>query len=753
MSQSQARSSSGVRDLRSMFEKKNEPTNDSSSDRGRSPGDASQSRSPSARKIRSSFVNVDPSGQMDGIGERRESFSGNDQNLQEAKSSVIDELKKRQGSAGKPEVIPEQAVKKNEMTLPERPKEVDNPDKPVSSLEDKAAALRPADPKSTAAVSGAEAVKSKPNSTTAKASKSNGADTKAKPPNLTTASRTSQPTGKVASTVNSPQSPSTSTKPRQSTASNTSRPARTSEASSTNSPPTKSKPRSPTRPVQLPSHLTQATASSAAKHDPDKKDNHKAHAKEGPRAATKPVNLPSRLTAGTASYNAKHEEKSDDQPKGPPKASSSTRTSMASAGTKPRASLASSTTSKRPSDIRNREQPQAEKKTTAPPSEGFLARMMKPTTASANRFGDDHEKPEPKAPPPKTSNAAGRTTKSSSRPSAAHDTTKKTPRPSVGPAKKIEEAVGSKAEAAKDAVEKTFEKSKPTGSSQNPESIGEASKSPKPVEPEEPSERGKHASSNEVAKPEKSGTSKHESASKADPVPKETESKELPQEHKSSAAAPSASVPNAQNPPPSKSLAEPQSKSDASTPSATENTSTEPTKASLPAVEKPTGTVDTPASHDKAPHKESEHVTESINKAPVVPLTETKESYTAHVPAATTSDEAVVKPDIEPKMDPIPMTTEKSEEANADKAAEDYVNEVKRALEEANNNPDAPTTKSEAEGKAEAIQEKTAQQESEHHAGKGLSPTKESLSGPNDGASGLEGTPGFGQKAEADVIR
>ena len=70
MSSNQRSSSSGgVRDLRAMFEKKDD-SNPASPDRGRSPsntsraGNSEKSPSTGSRKIRSNFVNVDSAGQM-----------------------------------------------------------------------------------------------------------------------------------------------------------------------------------------------------------------------------------------------------------------------------------------------------------------------------------------------------------------------------------------------------------------------------------------------------------------------------------------------------------------------------------------------------------------------------------------------------------------------------------------------------------------------------------------------------------------
>lgn len=109
----------------------------------------------------------------------------------------------------------------------------------------------------------------------------------------------------------------------------------------------KPKPRSPTRPINLPSHLTAATASSAAKYDP-------AEAASG---VTRKSSV----------------KKSNPPPVSKPAQSQSTRKSIS------RSSLPS--VSKRPN--------------TEHDDESFLARMMRPTQSSASKV---HEKPEIKSP-------------------------------------------------------------------------------------------------------------------------------------------------------------------------------------------------------------------------------------------------------------------------------------------------------------------------------------------------------------------
>lgn len=130
------------------------------------------------------------------------------------------------------------------------------------------------------------------------------------------------------------------------------------KASTTTSPGgfVKPKPRSPTRPVRLPSHLTAPTAASAAKHGEE-------------AAAQKPARKPS-----TASRPA---------PKAPAPAAKtqSSRTSLAPSTAAPK-------------------RPASRASTAAGASDGFLARMMRPTASSSSKT---HDKP---ASPPRRGAAA-----------------------------------------------------------------------------------------------------------------------------------------------------------------------------------------------------------------------------------------------------------------------------------------------------------------------------------------------------------
>ena len=727
---SQARSSSGVRDLRAMFENKNEPSNETSSDRGRSPGAASQSRSPSARKIRSSLVTVDSSerttlgnNQMDGISERRESFSVTDKKddptLQEAQVSVIDELRKRQGAIGRPEPVPEQAVTTPGAPMSDRNEQFGHPDKPVSSVKDQSAVLNPADPKLQVAVSGGDALKKKPSLKSEKGQqKTSEKTTKAKPPNLSTASRASYGPSKPSS-KSSPKTPTTASNFRKSTAVNQSKAQRTSAVSSNTSPSSKSKARSPTRPVNLPSNLTQPTASSAAKHEPEKKDSMRPQQKAGgSRTATKPVALPSRLTAGTASSNAKHETY-----EAPPtsKPAASTRASLTGTNAKPRASLAAGTSSKKKSSGRVKGHTDSEKKTSGTPSEGFLARMMKPTASSSHRAASDLEQSESKTvAPSKPAHAADRTVKSPSKVVAGNEGVKKdSPKSFTVSSERIAGETENKAD-----------------DEQAEANEMKASNLVKPVQP--------HPSVNEQANGEESAHAESSNVlPKADnptqPVmPKSTTVK--PEEGSSGLkreTAPPASLSNS-----SISAAEPTYQNIVDF--------LDKSPSPLPSQARASNNGATDA---------------RLHKAEPTPLMETDPFDKSHVPGTTTSDVVNASPFTPEKLAPMPPTTNMTDALEADDRTEKVQQQVKHeeAKEDSTgiDNSALPTANTEVQTKSietnasHAEMEETSKKKHPETTGAKESATKEkeSTPTPHESAAPLEGTPGFEQQAGTEVIR
>ncbi|GME26612.1 hypothetical protein GTA08_BOTSDO04730 [Neofusicoccum parvum] len=162
---------------------------------------------------------------------------------------------------------------------------------------------------------------------------------------------------------------STASKPRTS-----SRPAaeRKKDITHTSPPFTKPRPKSPTRPAKLPSHLTQPTAASAAKREAEKAEEKKAAARPKTTTPRAPAVASKTTTAAASKTGADHAKK---------------------AGSRP--SLPAQSTTKRPESRTARPSMGAKA-----PDDSFLARMMRPTAASASKT---HEKKDDvKSPPRRT---------------------------------------------------------------------------------------------------------------------------------------------------------------------------------------------------------------------------------------------------------------------------------------------------------------------------------------------------------------
>ncbi|EKG15425.1 hypothetical protein MPH_07349, partial [Macrophomina phaseolina MS6] len=155
----------------------------------------------------------------------------------------------------------------------------------------------------------------------------------------------------------------------------TSRPAaeKKKETAHTTPPFTKPRPKSPTRPAKLPSHLTQPTAASAAKRDAEKAEEKKPAARPKTTTPRAPA-VASKTTAAAASKTASDATKR--------------------AGSRP--SLPAQGAAKRPESRTSRPSVGARA-----PDDSFLARMMRPTAASASK---SHEKKDEvvKSPPRRT---------------------------------------------------------------------------------------------------------------------------------------------------------------------------------------------------------------------------------------------------------------------------------------------------------------------------------------------------------------
>ncbi|KFY05974.1 hypothetical protein V492_08209, partial [Pseudogymnoascus sp. VKM F-4246] len=199
-SQGRSASSGGVRNLRAMFENKDDSTTSppSSQHRGRSPAPSIGNNSASPRplsKVRTSFVAVERNGQTgiqwglrkettttvppedSTMSHRRGSFVENDATdpdvAIERKKSIQAEFKARKNSIDVSETIPEFAlempsnaaskqgtptIEPGNPIVPAAHTPTGNPDKP-STVEERNAKLLPADIKSAAAVSGGKALK------------------------------------------------------------------------------------------------------------------------------------------------------------------------------------------------------------------------------------------------------------------------------------------------------------------------------------------------------------------------------------------------------------------------------------------------------------------------------------------------------------------------------------------------------------------------------------------------------------------
>lgn len=177
-------SPSGVASLRAKFEQKDESTSPPS--RGRSPAASLSVTGDTSRPIstvRTSFVAVEPSGQMGDLNASEEMGSkGEVVNCDGADESTlsgaVDNSKINgieltpQESANKEESTRKQTTRKNSSkkkdSTPQKKTDIANdvsstanPDKPVSTVEDDTAAMLPSDPKEEAAVSGGAALDGK----------------------------------------------------------------------------------------------------------------------------------------------------------------------------------------------------------------------------------------------------------------------------------------------------------------------------------------------------------------------------------------------------------------------------------------------------------------------------------------------------------------------------------------------------------------------------------------------------------------
>jgi len=174
-----------------------------------------------------------------------------------------------------------------------------------------------------------------------------------------------------------------------------------------------------TKPTPIPNNLLKATAASAAKHEPQEREANQSTSTTRPK---KPSEVPSRLLAPTASSSAKHDNNTNpattirkasssttikDRPNGTsrPLASTSQQTTK-----HPRSSLASTDSaplSRRPeSRIPSSSSATNTFRPTTTIGDSFLARMTRPTAASASRTHSKLDSRSPPPPPPPSGNGS-----------------------------------------------------------------------------------------------------------------------------------------------------------------------------------------------------------------------------------------------------------------------------------------------------------------------------------------------------------
>ncbi|OAF60553.2 hypothetical protein VC83_03570 [Pseudogymnoascus destructans] len=425
---SQGRSaSSGVRNLRAMFENKDDSTTSPPQHRGRSPAPSIGNNSASPRplsKVRTSFVAVERNGQTgiqwglrkettvppedSTMSQRRGSFAENEATdpdvVIERKKSIQAEFKARENSIDVSETIPEFAlempsaaaskqgtptIEPKDPILPAAHTPTGNPDKP-STVEERNAKLLPADVKGAAAVSGGKALKG---------ASGVGEDLKGVTTGKLKTASSAKPGDKVAASKSSKPAPISTTKT--STLSKSSKsPAlpktpvsSTSAKSSTRT--TKPAAEKPTRPSTTTTTTTKPAAPTTRTTNPATKKpplpSSTGFTKPLPKSPTKPAKLPPSLTAPTSSSLSKLTDDARRTSAGATRSSSGVSQSQKSEQSRKAPSNSRPSLGPPPAaaaGLKKQTSRQSLPKAVAPADEGFLARMMRPTTASAGKTHD-----------------------------------------------------------------------------------------------------------------------------------------------------------------------------------------------------------------------------------------------------------------------------------------------------------------------------------------------------------------------------
>nr|POE77416.1 hypothetical protein CFP56_09063 [Quercus suber] len=410
---SNERSHSAVRNLRSIFENKN--NNSTLESRGRSPngfGSDKENTRPRS-KIRASFVAVEPSksamAEATGMEElkqvtsadlRRDGFSEED--AEEQKQPIAAEQERRALDSDVKETIPESGIESVLSTpLVETTKTLgdvnvsggvqvvdkpaENPDKPTTGVEEEPLEMKPADLTSQDAVSGGEALPSvaedlKPASS--KDLQTGEVKGGGKPSSISTKAPAKASSSSLKSPLSQPKTPTT--KPTL---------------------PTKTEPSMPTTKslIQKPSRssLAAPTAASVARAAAAIEKSVAAHssvysppAKPKSKDVTKPLDISARLTAPTAASRARQEQAHSTSTSSSEKVSLPTHIKpTSSTRSTPRSSLAGGQRSASRVSFGA-----SSRKPPPPPDGSFLERMTRPTAASQNRAQEKVELRSPQRP-------------------------------------------------------------------------------------------------------------------------------------------------------------------------------------------------------------------------------------------------------------------------------------------------------------------------------------------------------------------
>lgn len=389
------------------------------------PGSSTTSSPRPLSKVRTSFVTVEKNGQVglkmdsssrDSTAERRRSSFG-EQHLSQAPPEIKEplqaELQERKASLAIEEAIPEVAV---ETPSEEARKKLGGNSRPGSYND---AAPKPTEPTNLRVSQDAQQLQAKSegtngsahkdvasvggkNATTGKASEKMAANKPASRSAASTASRAPTAAKVAPKSVHSPTTAKTLVTPQKSS----------TAVRSSSRPPEKKASQAPSTAPTVQKTSQASTGASASKTKIQSPPAASGFVKPRPKSPTKPVKLPASLTAHTASSGSKTASAppATKQSTSAPRTTSSTQStarplSRSSLGATTKGTEARSSTVKKPASRPSLGPPPSSLKkqssrqslhSTAAPDEGFLARMMRPTTASASKTNEKHPSTPPK---------------------------------------------------------------------------------------------------------------------------------------------------------------------------------------------------------------------------------------------------------------------------------------------------------------------------------------------------------------------